>query len=142
MHTNTCTCQYVLVYMHIYTHIYVHTHTCAHTFMHVCTCVYTCTFVYTHDVLFLGSRETVKFAQLRSCDLRPGGGWWEGKEGKEVRGACLRAGVSHVWSPSVCSPLPGCDCSVPNVGSTCSQHRGVKGVRSYLSHSISPMSWF
>lgn len=60
--------------MHIYTHIYVHTHTCAHTCMHVCTCVYTCTFVYTHDVLFLGSRETVKFAQLRSCDLRPGRG--------------------------------------------------------------------
>ena len=26
------------------------------------------------DVLFLDSRETVKFAQLRSCDLRPGWG--------------------------------------------------------------------
>lgn len=94
------------------------------------------------DVLFLGSRETVKFAQLRSWDLRPGGGA-VGRKGRKGGTWGLPASRSpSCLEPFCLLPSSSCDCSVPTVGSTCSQHRGEKGVKSYLSHSISPMSWF
>ena len=130
-----CICTYTPTYMYTLTHVLTHACMCALVYTHAHSCIHMMSYFWAAGKLWsLHSWGPVISGRV--------GGWWEGKEGKEVRGACLRAGVSHVWSPSVCSPLPGCDCSVPNVGSTCSQHRGVKGVRSYLSHSISPMSWF